>query len=33
MMRKLVDQTVSGTGAAAGDLFLQGLNISASFYF
>ncbi|MBS0627979.1 MAG: hypothetical protein JSS09_07195 [Verrucomicrobia bacterium] len=33
MMRKLADQTVSGTGAAAGDLYLQGLDIRASFHF
>ena len=33
MMRKLVDQMVSGTGAAPGDLYLQGMNIRAAFYF
>jgi len=33
MMRKLVDQTVAGTGASPGDLFLHGLNISVNFYF
>lgn len=33
MMRKLVDQMVSGVGAAPGDLYLQGINIRAAFYF
>jgi hypothetical protein len=33
MMRKLVDQTVAGTGAAAGDLYLHGLDVAVSFYF
>jgi hypothetical protein len=33
MMRKLVDQTISGTSAAPGDLFLQGLNAKISLYF
>lgn len=33
MMRKLMDQSVVGTGAAAGDLYLQGLKINAAFYF
>ncbi|MBP6870235.1 hypothetical protein KBC04_05105 [Candidatus Babeliales bacterium] len=33
MMRKLVDQAVAGTGATAGDLYLQGLAVRAAFYF
>ncbi len=33
MMRKLLDQTVSGTGAAAGDLYLQGLDVKFAFRF
>jgi hypothetical protein len=33
MLRKLMDQTVTGIGAAPGDLFLQGLNLSAAFRF
>ncbi len=33
MMRKLMDQTLAGTGAGAGDLYLQGLDITGSFYF
>ncbi len=33
MMRKLTDQTLSGVGAAPGDLFLQGLHAQISLYF
>lgn len=33
MMRKLMDQVVSGTGAAPGDLYLQGFNIRVACYF
>ena len=33
MMRKLVDQANIGSGANAGDLYLQGLNVSACIYF
>jgi hypothetical protein len=33
MMRKLMDQTVRGTGAAAGDLYFHGLEVKSSLYF
>ena len=33
MIRKLLDQAVAGTGAAAGNLYLQGLNVRGSFDF
>lgn len=33
MMRKLQDQSVSGSSASAGNLFLQGLQITGSFHF
>ncbi len=33
MMRKLADQMISAIGAAPGDLYVQGVNIRASFDF
>jgi hypothetical protein len=33
MMRKLGDQIISGTGGAPGDLYLQGLAITACLHF
>ncbi len=33
MMRKLMDQTISGSSGAAGNLYLQGVNLGFSLYF